>query len=120
MAALVAKPISAFNRFGKMADILGLTDRFRFLRQLFGELSIRWLYSRMERIATRRGFPRIDSQTPNEYREQLGKAFPSGEADIQIITDAYVGIRYGELPEDGQSLNQVREAFECLKEFIAH
>ena len=111
---------SAFNRFGKIANVLGLTDRFRFLRQLFGELSIRWLYSRMERIATKRGFPRIDSQTPNEYREQLGKAFPDGEVDIQVITNAYVAIRYGELPENGQSLNQVQAAFERLKKIIAY
>lgn len=110
----------ALHQLAKSADSLGLTDRFGFIRRWFGELTIRWLYSRMENLATKRGVPRNASQTPHEYRLQLAQAFPDGASHIQIITNAYVAIRYGEIPEDAQSLNQVREAFEHLKEIITY
>ncbi len=108
------------NRFKKIADLFGLTDRFGFMQQLFGALTIRWIYSRMERLATKQGFPRPNSQTPNEYRQLLNRAFPDGDEEIRLITNAYVAIRYGELPEDGQKLNDVRAAFDRLKEIVAY
>ena len=37
---------------------------------------------------------------------------PEGKEDIQVITEAYMRIRYGELPETNQEINQVEEAWE--------
>ncbi len=82
---------------------------------LFGVLTIRWAYSRMERMGRKRGFPRDKAQTPYEYRAALAQAFPGGENDIRTITNAYVAIRYGELPENNTELEQVRRALDALK-----
>ena len=103
------------KRFKRLGNTLGLVKRFGLGRELFGALTIRWIYSRMERLGKKRGFPRQDAQTPYEYQAQLEDAFPGGDPDIRLITDAYVAIRYGELPEDGQKLDHVRDAFERLK-----
>jgi hypothetical protein len=69
----------------------------------------------METTAGQRGFSRPKAQTPYEYRQTLAKAYPGGEIDIRIITEAYVKVRYGELPEDDRQLTAVREAFDRLK-----
>jgi hypothetical protein len=103
------------KRFSRLANTLGLVKRFGLGRDLFGALTIRWIYGRMERLGKKRGFPRQDAQTPYEYREHLADAFPGGDADIQLIVEAYVAIRYGELPEDGKKLDYVRDAFDRLK-----
>ncbi|PJF44966.1 MAG: hypothetical protein CUN55_01300 [Phototrophicales bacterium] len=82
---------------------------------LFSSLTIRWAYARMEYIGRKRGYPRLKSQTPYEYIPALMKAFPEGESHIRTITNAYVAIRYGELPENEGELNQVRQALDTLK-----
>lgn len=82
---------------------------------LFATFTIRWAYARMERMGKRRGFPRGKSQTPYEYQTRLQQAFPGGNASIRTITDAYVAIRYGELPERDNDLEAVRTALDQLK-----
>lgn len=104
------------NQLRKLTDTLGLVRQFGLGSDLFAVFTIRWAYSRMERMAKKRGFGRTRSQTPYEYRFSLYKAFPGGEADIRTITDAYVAIRYGELPEDNQAVDNVRKALDRLKE----
>ncbi len=107
------------NQFRKIGDALGLVRRFGVGRDLFAAFTIRWAYARMERMGRRRGFPRTKSETPYEYRRQLLQAFPGGENHIKIITEAYVGIRYGELPENENKLQAVRSALDNLKEIPA-
>jgi hypothetical protein len=102
------------NRLRKIGDAFKLFGQFGG-RDLLTALSVRWTYTRMAGLAEKRGFPRGKAETPNEYRLALGKAFPGGESDIRLITDAYVAVRYGELPEDNEQLNLIREAFERLK-----
>ncbi len=108
-----------FKRLKKLGDALGLVRQFGIGRDLFAAFTIRWAYARMERTARKRGFPRQVSQTPYEYRQLLAQAFPGGEKSIRVITNAYVAIRYGELPEDNNKLEAVREALDYLKEIPA-
>lgn len=107
------------NRFRKLTDTLRAAGQFGFGRDLFHALTIRWAYSRMEHIAKKRGFPRDTSQTPYEYRKLLAQAYPGGDIEIRTITEAYVKVRYGELPEDNNELSAVRDALTRLRE-IAH
>lgn len=102
------------NRLRRIGDALKVFGQFGG-RDLLTALSVRWTYTRMAGLAEKRGFPRGKAETPNEYRLALGKAFPGGEGDIRLITAAYVAVRYGELPEDNEQLNVIREAFERLK-----
>lgn len=103
------------NRLRRIGEALNLMRQFGGGRDLLAALSVRWTYSRMANLAEKRGFPRRRAETPNEYRRSLGRAFPGGEPEIRLITDAYVAVRYGELPENADQLNAIRDAFERLK-----
>ncbi len=102
------------NQFKRLTDALGLLRNFGVGRGLVGALTIRWAYSRMEREAKKRGFPRKTSDTPYEYRRECYKAYPQCDREVRLITEAYVGIRYGELPENDEELDKVRTALDTL------
>lgn len=104
------------NRFRKWGETWRLFQRLGLGNELFGALTVRWAYARMENMAKKRGYPRINSQTPYEYRSRLLDAYPGGEREIRIITDAYIKVRYGEIPEDSRELDTVREALRILRE----
>ncbi|NDJ85511.1 MAG: DUF4129 domain-containing protein [Chloroflexi bacterium] len=107
------------KRLQKLGDWFGLVGQYGIGRDLFGALTIRWAYARMERMGNKRGFPRGASQTPYEYRHLLAQAFPGGQQHIRTITNAYVAVRYGEVPEDRDQLDAVRGALDRLKEIPA-
>jgi hypothetical protein len=104
------------NQIKKLGDALNMVRHFGIGRGLVGILTIRFAYARMEREAKRRGHPRDRSKTPYEFRQEAAKAFPGGEAYIRTITEAYVAIRYGELPENDEKLDAVRTALDQLLE----
>jgi hypothetical protein len=68
----------------------------------------------MEKLAGARGYPRAAAETPYEYRRELYQAFPGQNEDIHRITETYVAVRYGDLPEDPSELLAVRAAWERL------
>ncbi len=94
----------------RLADALDILRNFGIGQGLVGALTIRWAYVRLEREAKKRGFPRKKSETPYEYRLTCYQAFPDCDQSVSTIIDAYVGIRYGELPENHEDLNKVRTA----------
>lgn len=102
------------NQFKKLGDALNMVRQFGIGRGLVGILTIRFAYARMEREAKRRGYPRDKAKTPYEFRPEAAKAFPGGESYIRTITEAYVAIRYGELPERSDKLEAVRTALDQL------
>jgi hypothetical protein len=85
------------------------------LSGLFAAFTIRRIYAQMAAQAARRGFPRAPAETPLEYRGALARAYPGGGESIERITQAYLGVRYGELPETVADLDRVRAAWEMLR-----
>jgi hypothetical protein len=73
-------------------------------------LDIRRAYVQMASLAARQGHPREEHQTPFEHLPALDRAFPGHGQDVRLITQAYVAIRYGEMPETAEQLTQVRQA----------
>lgn len=98
----------------RLADALGIFRQFGLGRDFLTALTIRRIYLRMEKLAGTRGYPRALSETPYEYRRALYAAFPGLNDDVQRITDAYVAVRYGEVPEHDEELSAVRAAWERL------
>jgi hypothetical protein len=99
------------DQWRRLAEMLGILRQFGLGRDLLTALTIRRIYAQMEKLAGVRGYPRALSETPYEYRRELGQAFPEQASDIQLITEAYVAVRYGEVPEDHQELEVVRAAW---------
>lgn len=113
---LVAQALRDLFKSGqnRLGALLGQARQFG-LSGLFAAFTIRRIYAQMSFLAARRGHPRGKSDTPLEYRPALRQAFPGCEPEIERITTAYLGVRYGELPETPEDLNAVRTAWEQLR-----
>lgn len=91
-----------------------LLDRFGLMRR-WHAASIRRLYRQMVRAATANGFPRDHTETPYEYLTTLNQAWPEGQDEVQLITHAFVRVRYGEVPETRAELEAIRTAWHTLE-----
>ncbi len=89
---------------------LGLWRRWR------AAASVRRIYKQMLKAAEASGFPRSAAETPYEYLTTLAQAWPENTTDSQLITQAYVKVRYGELPETPEELEKLEAAWKQLKE----
>lgn len=76
---------------------------------------IRRVYASLLDLAEDLDQPRRRDQTPLEYRPVLKNLFPGHEAEIEILTDAYVRVRYGEIPESVAEIEQVDQAWERIQ-----
>jgi hypothetical protein len=85
---------------------------------LFAALTIRRLYAQMIRLAASHGFPRPPAHTPYEHLITLQQAWPDCHTDLEQITEAYVGVHYGELPEQPNALEAIRAAFERIRSIV--
>jgi hypothetical protein len=94
-------------------DMFGTLSRFG-LSGAINAFTIRRLYRRLVALATARGYPRGDSQTPDEYRRLLYEAFPGFATDIDSLTRAYVNAHYGELPDDPGIVVSARAALDRM------
>lgn len=99
----------------RLGDLAGLVDRFGLGSRLLSAISIRRIYANLVRLATQAGYPRTQAQTPYEYLEILDEALPGGEADAKLITDAYVQAHYGQVPDNREELDRIRDAWERIK-----
>jgi hypothetical protein len=79
--------------------------------RLYAAVSIRKIYANMTRLAETQGFSRQPAQTPYEYLPALGLAFPDCQAEATVITEAYVRVHYGELPESIRELQRIQECW---------
>ena len=103
---------------GSLADEgLGkrLLHRLGFLRNWRAALSIRRIYRKMVRAAAASGHPRMEAETPFEFLQSLARIWPNHRAETELITRAYVRVRYGELPETKEELDEIREAWKRLE-----
>jgi hypothetical protein len=77
--------------------------------------SIRKVYASLARLATACGFPRREAETPYEYTSTLHRAFAGCEAEVQLITEAYVRVHYGERSFPPAYVQRVRDAWLAIR-----
>lgn len=92
-----------------------LQQRWERLRGWRTAASVRRIYQNMCQAAAASGYARQAAQTPFEYQTTLNRAWPDNQADARLITEAYVKIRYGELPETENDLELLRQAWSRLE-----
>jgi hypothetical protein len=102
-------------RQDQLGELAALVDRFGLGPRLLSAISIRHIYANLVRLATRAGYPRAQTQTPYEYLEVLSGLIPGGEADLALITEAYVNAHYGQAPDSREELRRIREGWERIK-----
>jgi len=106
---------SLHGGWDRLRDLAGLVGRFGPGMRLYAAVSIRKIYANMARLAARQGFPRQPAQTPYEYLPTLGLAFPGCQAEATTITEAYVRVHYGEVPESIEDLQRIRECWQKIR-----
>lgn len=93
----------------RLLDRLGLWRRWR------TAASIRHIYQDMCRLAADHGYPRADSETPYEYLATLTQAWPNKIDDARTITEAFIRVRYGEIPESQGEVDEIRSAWQRIE-----
>jgi hypothetical protein len=93
----------------------GLLERLGLLRSWRAALSIRRIYHQMCRAAEGAGYPRPEFQTPYEYLPALAEVWPGNTVASRLITNAFVKVRYGEVPESREELEAIRAAWRQLE-----
>lgn len=78
--------------------------------------SIRRIYRQMCAVADASGFPRLPTETPYEFLQTLAQTWPNNQQETRLITNAFVKVRYGELPESREELEEIRQAWRTLEE----
>ncbi len=87
-------------------------------RRWLAAARIRWIYSRMLRALARRDQARTAAETPLEYLRRMSNVYPGGAADLNLLTHAYQGVRYGELPETRGDIDRVEGAWDRIQHVI--
>jgi hypothetical protein len=77
--------------------------------------TIRQIYVSLVRLATACGFPRREAQTPYEYTSTLHQAFAGCEEQVQLITEAYVRVHYGERSFPAAYVQRIRDAWLAIR-----
>jgi hypothetical protein len=93
-----------------------LLQRLGLLRRWRTAASIRQIYRQMCVAASGVGYARGSSETPYEYLITLEQAWPDNQSDSLLVTEAYVRVRYGEIPETKEELEAIRSAWRRLEE----
>jgi hypothetical protein len=91
-----------------------LLERLGILRQWRTAASIRRIYRQMCQTAASSGYPRLEAETPYEYLPALASVWPDHTDEIRLITEAFVRVRYGEIPESETELDEIRQAWARL------
>jgi hypothetical protein len=76
---------------------------------------IRIIYARLLKLGAKLGEPRAPAVTPIEYLTSLEKVFPASTDELELITHAYLRVRYGELPETRGQVEEVESAWAILR-----
>jgi hypothetical protein len=76
---------------------------------------IRRIYARMMDMANKLGVPRPPASTPLEFQPILEEMLPDAKEDVGLITAAYLRVRYGEIPETNEEIEQVENAWEQVR-----
>jgi len=91
-----------------------LVRTFGLGRQMLAATVIRRIYTRLLNLAADLGYPRQRSETPYEFQKRLMELFPEQRQQVDLITDAYVHVRYGEVPEEDRIIKLVEDAWELI------
>lgn len=99
----------------RLGEISNQLSHSRF-GQIFAALTIRRIYAHMSALAAELGHPRALHETPYEYQPTLEQAFPDSHTEVAQVTQAYVAVHYGQVPDRLADLQIVRAAWEHIQE----
>jgi hypothetical protein len=78
-------------------------------------LRIRWIYATLCYYGRLLGSPRKPAVTPLEYQGVLHLLFPEEQIEIQEITNAYIAVRYGNIPENAADILKIQACWRTVE-----
>lgn len=81
-------------------------------------LTIQRIYERMSFYAKEEGYGREPTQTPYEYLPTLHTLWPNHADQANLITRAFVQVRYGQLPETQKEFDAIQQAWQRLEDAV--
>jgi hypothetical protein len=107
---------SRLERFiSQLRERFDLIRTFGLGRRMLAATVIRRIYTQLLHLAQDIGLPRHVSETPYEFQVRLGEVFREQSEHIELITDAYVHVRYGEIPEEEKIITLVEDAWDAIE-----
>ncbi len=94
----------------------GLADRLRPKQRRLAAARVRRIYAELLDLCNELGRPRSAGRTPLEFLPEMGEMFSAFGADLNMLTQAYLKVRYGELPETQAEVDDVEQAWQRLQE----
>ncbi|MCJ7604776.1 MAG: DUF4129 domain-containing protein [Dehalococcoidales bacterium] len=86
-----------------------------FADDLSGTLDVREIYRRVLWEASRSGLPRQPHETTEEYARRIGRLVPDSIESLDGITDAYAGVRYGEISLREEQVSGANHLWQTLR-----
>jgi hypothetical protein len=104
------------ERARQLAELFN-PKRFSRTQRALAAARIRQIYADFLDLCQDLGHPRPQPETPFEFQASLqGQIFQSTWPELNLITQAYVKVRYGELPEDQRQMDAIEAAWKRLAE----
>jgi hypothetical protein len=103
------------NRVTNTADMLTTRRKLSDKEKAQAADRIRVIYSNLLDLAEGLGHPRLPHLTPLEFLDELQFNFPQSKSQLKSITDAYLNVRYGELPETLDDIQRVETAWQQVQ-----
>jgi hypothetical protein len=120
----VRKPENLQSRIKKLLDQvrdgIETIQQFGLGRRMLAATIIRRIYTLLLDAAADFGRPRHISETPYEFQQKLLEIFPNHVQQISLITNAYVQVRYGEIPEEEGIISLVQDAWSEIEKEARH
>ncbi len=92
------------------------TGRFRTEDRILAAEQIRRIYGELLELCSQLNVPRPASVTPLEFLPRAVAILPDRSRELSTITDAYIKVRYGEVPESRQEVQAVEGAWSRVRQ----
>ncbi len=98
----------------RLGDWVKLVRQFGIGRELHAVATIRRIYAALMVLMAQHGLRRAESQTPLEFLAVMQTEWQSLAEPLAVITNAYINVHYGQLPEDAAGPDSVKQAWETV------
>lgn len=98
---------------GAINSLEQVTD-FKHKQRIRAAARIRQVYAEMMDLCESLGHPREEAETPLEFVPHLESLFPNVHSELIMITEAYLGVRYGQFPETRKEVEEVEAAWKKI------
>lgn len=99
------------NLMEGMANVIDIRRRQR----ARAAARIRQIYSDLLDLGEELGCARPEPKTPLEFMPSLELSIPAVDVELELITNAYLRVRYGQLPENHQEVESVETAWRTVE-----